>query len=150
MQNQSGRLKGKTALSKIGNALLRKALFMPASVAARYCAPIKLWAQQIQSRRPEFSNFKSGVPSCTSFSASSSVCSNIALPSIPNLPLLPIKLDSKDRIFGAQRIHWRQLKQALSYPGCSSFRKTGAAAIQYKHGKKNPSVNDLARGLRQL
>lgn len=58
MQNQSGRLKGKTALSKIGNALLRKALFMPASVAARYCAPIKLWIQQIQSRRPEFSKLQ--------------------------------------------------------------------------------------------
>jgi transposase len=36
MQNQSGRFTGKTALSKIGNAWLRKALFMPASVALRY------------------------------------------------------------------------------------------------------------------
>jgi transposase len=58
MQNQSGRSKGKSALSKIGNASLRKALFMPASVAVRYCAPIKLWAQQIQSRRPEFSKLQ--------------------------------------------------------------------------------------------
>jgi hypothetical protein len=31
---------------------------MPASVAARYCTPIKLWAQQIQSRRPEFSKLQ--------------------------------------------------------------------------------------------
>jgi hypothetical protein len=58
MQSQSGRSKGKTALSKIGNTSLRKALFMPASVAARYCTPIKLWAQQIQSRRPEFSKLQ--------------------------------------------------------------------------------------------
>jgi|GEM_PF-734810 len=53
-ENQSGRFKGKTTLSKIGNAFLRKALFMPASVATRCCRPIKLWVQQIKSRRPEF------------------------------------------------------------------------------------------------
>jgi transposase len=58
MHNQSGRCNGKTALSKIGNALLRKALFLPASVALRYCAPVKLWAQQIQSRRPELSKLQ--------------------------------------------------------------------------------------------
>jgi len=54
-ENQSGLLKGKTTLCKIGNAFLRKALFMPASVAARCREPIKRWAQQIQSRRPELS-----------------------------------------------------------------------------------------------
>jgi hypothetical protein len=32
------------------------------------------------------------------------VCSNIALPSIPNSPLLFITLDTKDRIFGAQEL----------------------------------------------
>lgn len=52
-QNQSGRFRGKTKLSKIGNAVLRKALFMPASVAARCCTPIKLWVQQLQARRPD-------------------------------------------------------------------------------------------------
>jgi transposase len=57
-QNQSGRFTGKTALSKIGNAWLRKALFMPAAVALRYCAPIKLWAQQIQARRPELTKLQ--------------------------------------------------------------------------------------------
>jgi len=54
-ENQSGLLKGKTTLCKIGNAFLRKALFMPATVATRCCQPIRLWAQQIQSRRPELS-----------------------------------------------------------------------------------------------
>jgi transposase len=52
-ENQSGRSKGKTSLSKIGNAFLRKALFMPASAATRFCHPIKLWVQQIKSRRPD-------------------------------------------------------------------------------------------------
>ena len=55
MQNQSGRSGGKSALSKIGNAFLRKAFFMPAAVAARHCAPIKLWIQQLQARRPDLS-----------------------------------------------------------------------------------------------
>ena len=58
MQNQSGRWSGKTVLSKVGNAWLRKALFMPACVALRYCAPIKLWAQQIQFRRPELTKLQ--------------------------------------------------------------------------------------------
>jgi transposase len=41
---------GKTRLSKIGNAFLRKALFMPASVTRRWCKPIAKWADLLQAR----------------------------------------------------------------------------------------------------
>lgn len=41
---------GKTRLSKIGNAFLRKALFMPASVTRRWCNPIAKWADLLEAR----------------------------------------------------------------------------------------------------
>jgi len=37
-------LYGKTHLSKIGNAFLRKALYLPAAVARRWCKPLKPFA----------------------------------------------------------------------------------------------------------
>ena len=50
-ERRSGKnLYGKTRLSKIGNAFLRKALFMPASVTRRCCKPIAKWAQALQAR----------------------------------------------------------------------------------------------------
>jgi transposase len=50
-EQRSGKtLYGKTRLSKIGNAFLRKALYMPASVARRWCKPIATWAQELQAR----------------------------------------------------------------------------------------------------
>ncbi len=54
-QNQSGQSNRSSPISKVGNALLRKALFMPAAVASRHCAPIKLWSQLLQRRRPDLS-----------------------------------------------------------------------------------------------
>src|SRR5271166_5305953 len=76
-------------------------------------------------------NFKSGVPSCTSLSASSSVCSNIALPSIPNSPLLSFKLDSKDRIFGERadlRCAPNDLTGRLRLPG-DLWRRVGKPVL---------------------
>lgn len=50
-ERRSGKhLYGKTRLSKIGNAFLRKALFMPASVARRWCKPIAKWANLLEAR----------------------------------------------------------------------------------------------------
>jgi transposase len=43
-------LYGKTHLSKIGKAFLRKALFMPASVTRRCCKPIAEWANTLQAK----------------------------------------------------------------------------------------------------
>ena len=42
---------GKTVLCKIGNAFLRKALYMPAAVARRWCQPLKPWIAQLQARK---------------------------------------------------------------------------------------------------
>lgn len=44
-------LYGKTHLSKIGNAFLRKALYLPAAVARRWCKPLKPWVAILESRR---------------------------------------------------------------------------------------------------
>jgi len=44
-------LYGKTRISKIGNALLRKALYMPAAVARRWCKPLQPWIAILQSRK---------------------------------------------------------------------------------------------------
>jgi len=44
-------LYGKTRISKIGNAFLRKALYMPAAVARRWCKPFQLWIAMLQSRK---------------------------------------------------------------------------------------------------
>jgi transposase len=53
-ERRSGKnLYGKTRLSKIGNAFLRKALYMPASVARRWCKPIAKWAQLLEARHLE-------------------------------------------------------------------------------------------------
>jgi transposase len=46
-----GYLYGKTRLSKIGNAFLRKALFLPAAVARRWCKPLQPWIAMLQSRK---------------------------------------------------------------------------------------------------
>ncbi len=42
---------GKTVLCKIGNAFLRKALYLPAAVARRWCKPIRQWAAELESRK---------------------------------------------------------------------------------------------------
>jgi transposase len=42
---------GKTRLCKIGNAFLRKALYMPAAVARRWCKPLKPWITILESRK---------------------------------------------------------------------------------------------------
>jgi len=44
-------LYGKTHLSKIGNAFLRKALYLPAAVARRWCKPLKPWIAILESRK---------------------------------------------------------------------------------------------------
>ena len=44
-------LYGKTHLSKIGNAFLRKALFLPAAVARRWCKPLQAWIAMLESRK---------------------------------------------------------------------------------------------------
>ena len=44
-------LYGKTHLSKIGNAFLRKALYLPAAVARRCCKPLEPWIVILQSRK---------------------------------------------------------------------------------------------------
>jgi transposase len=48
--HQSGTHRGTTTLSKVGNGLLRKALFMPAAVARRYCPALRAWAEKLASR----------------------------------------------------------------------------------------------------
>jgi transposase len=42
---------GKTHLSKIGNAFLRKALYLPAAVARRWCKPLKPWLTLLEERK---------------------------------------------------------------------------------------------------
>ena len=42
---------GKTHLSKIGNAFLRKALYLPAAVARRWCKPLKPWVTLLEKRK---------------------------------------------------------------------------------------------------
>jgi transposase len=42
---------GRTHLCKIGNAFLRKALYMPAAVARRWCLALKPWIAALQSRK---------------------------------------------------------------------------------------------------
>jgi transposase len=42
---------GQTHLSKIGNAFLRKALYMPAAVARRWCRPLKPWVAILEQRK---------------------------------------------------------------------------------------------------
>jgi len=42
---------GKTHLSKIGNAFLRKALYLPAAVARRWCKPLKPWVTLLERRK---------------------------------------------------------------------------------------------------
>jgi transposase len=42
---------GKTVLCKIGNRFLRRALFLPAAVARRWCKPLQPWIAQLQSRK---------------------------------------------------------------------------------------------------
>jgi transposase len=42
---------GKTVLCKIGNRFLRKALYLPAAVARRWCKPLQPWIALLQSRK---------------------------------------------------------------------------------------------------
>ena len=44
-------LYGKTRLSKIGDAFLRKALYLPAAVARRWCKPLQPWIALLESRK---------------------------------------------------------------------------------------------------
>jgi transposase len=44
-------LYGKTRISKIGNAFLRKALYMPAAVARRWCKPLRPWIAILENRK---------------------------------------------------------------------------------------------------
>ena len=46
-----GSFYGQTHLSKIGNAFLRKALYMPAAVARRWCRPLKPWVALLERRK---------------------------------------------------------------------------------------------------
>lgn len=46
-----GSLYGKTHLSKIGNAFLRKALYLPAAVARRWCKPLRPWIAILETRK---------------------------------------------------------------------------------------------------
>jgi transposase len=48
--HQSGTRRGTTTLSKVGNGFLRKALFMPAAVARRWCPALKAWADGLAAR----------------------------------------------------------------------------------------------------
>ena len=41
----------KTVLSKIGNAFLRKAFYLPAAVARRWCKPLRPWIALLESRK---------------------------------------------------------------------------------------------------
>jgi len=47
---ESGRWKGKTMLSRLGNALFRGKLFMPAMVAVRYCARMRAFYERLIGR----------------------------------------------------------------------------------------------------
>ena len=49
--SSGGSAYGKTHLSKIGNAFLRKALYLPAAVARRWCKPLKPWVNLLQERK---------------------------------------------------------------------------------------------------
>jgi transposase len=49
-RRSGGSFYGKTRLCKIGNAFLRKALFMPAATARRWCQPLRRWARILQAR----------------------------------------------------------------------------------------------------
>jgi len=44
-------LYGKTRIAKIGNAFLRKARYMPAAGARRWCKPFQPWIASLQSRK---------------------------------------------------------------------------------------------------
>jgi transposase len=46
-----GNFYGHTHLCKIGNAFLRKALYLPAAVARRWCTPLKPWIATLESRK---------------------------------------------------------------------------------------------------
>ena len=46
-----GSFYGQTHLCKIGNAFLRKALYMPAAVARRWCRPLKPWITLLEGRK---------------------------------------------------------------------------------------------------
>ena len=46
-----GTFYGRTHLSKIGNAFLRKALYMPAAVARRWCRALKPWVAILEQRK---------------------------------------------------------------------------------------------------
>jgi len=51
-ESRSGyRLYGKTCLSKIGNAFLRKALYLPAAVARRWSKSLKPWITTLENRK---------------------------------------------------------------------------------------------------
>ena len=49
-QHQSGKFQGKTTISRLGDARLRKALYMAALVAKRYNPLLKSFAQRLQQR----------------------------------------------------------------------------------------------------
>jgi transposase len=50
-RRSGGTFYGQTHLSKIGNAFLRKALYMPAAVARRWCRPLKPWVAILEQRQ---------------------------------------------------------------------------------------------------
>ena len=50
-RRSGGTFYGQTHLSKIGNAFLRKALYMPAAVARRWCAALKPWVALLERRK---------------------------------------------------------------------------------------------------
>jgi len=54
-------LYGKTHLSKIGNAFLRKALYLPAAVARRWCKPLKPWIAILESRKRKLLHIRGAI-----------------------------------------------------------------------------------------
>lgn len=102
-ERQSGSsVRGRTRLSKIGNARLRKALYFPAITALR-CSPLfQAWAKGLRERgKCKMSVIGAGVApsSCISLTA----CSRPANRSIPNGQKKRAPLDSQHSISAAAR-----------------------------------------------
>jgi transposase len=92
-----GSFYGHTHLSKIGNAFLRKALYLPAAVARRWCRPSNLGSLSSSAVNSMTSPF--AAPSCAN---SSTLLSEFFVTNSPSIPrsFLSLKpLDAQDRIY---------------------------------------------------
>jgi len=90
-------LYGKTRLSKIGNAFLRKALYLPAAAARRWCKPLKPWI--VSSKAANSIISLSAGPSCANSSTSLSAFLNTKNPSTLCSSLFLKPFDFQDRIY---------------------------------------------------